>query len=97
MGFVNFNCGQVIRNTDLSWNASRNDNNLDALEGMVELVGRIPMNLRDLRRFKQKVSGTLYTRTHLTVSINVTDVRSYTRSSTDIIKAERSDERIAFE
>ena len=82
------------RQTDLSWNTSRDDNNLDALESLVQLVGGISLNLTNCSAFGHSQDRTI---SYLTRSVDVANISGDARCTADIIQIEGGDQRVAFQ
>lgn len=68
--------------TNLSRNTSRNDNDLDALEGLVQLVGGISLNLKEHLASSKSERQTI---SYLTRGVDVANIGSNTRRTADII------------
>ena len=81
--------------THLAGNTSRDDDNLDALEGLVKLVSSITLNL------ETNMSALAFEKydwnTNLAGRVDVADVGSDTGSTTNVVEAQGRDEGIALE
>lgn len=80
--------------TNLSWYTSGNNNNLDTFQCLVKLVCSVTDNLHTV---SYVVGQFLGVKTHLTSCVDVADIRCNTRSSTNIVQAQRGNQRVALE
>jgi hypothetical protein len=85
--------------TYLSGNACGNNNDLDSLKSFIELVSCEAFDL--IQRTRTEVDEytqlALYRTTYQAAGVNVADICSHTRCTTNIVKVERGYKRISFE